>query len=198
MKPRTLLIGKSKRILSRLSSALQEEGCQTTWSSRVETVLDTRDPEAYDLVVTGRGIQLFDKKVLKEHFTSHNPEILFVDGLAPILPLLRDQIKLAWSSFARKKAVFSTLGFKKTPRGTQMHFQLEEPASLTLELYRLTFLYQTRFQTMTLDHIKKGAHDLLLPSTVFGKASPQFVVVKRSGEVLAAQAVDHNLTYIAR
>lgn len=198
MNPRTLLIGKSKRILSRLSNALQEEGYQTAWSSRVETVLDTHDPDAYDLVVTGRGIQLFDKKVLKEHFARHNPKILFVDGLAPILPLLRDQIRLAWSSFARKKAAFSTLGFEKTSRGTQMHFQLEEPATLTLELYRLTFLYQTRFQTMTLDHIKKGAHELLLPSTVFGKASPQFVVVKKSGEVLATQAVNHNLPYAKR
>lgn len=189
MKPRTLLIGKRKRILSQLSKALWDEGWQASWSPFVETALKTYDPTAYDLVVTGRGIQLYDKKVLRERFETRNPAILFVDGLAPVIPLLVDQVKLAWAGLTRRKPVLSAVEFEQTEGGTKMHFQLEEPSSLAIALYRLNLLYRTSYEAITLNHIGQGHHDILFPSSLFGKRSPRFIVIKRGQEVLAAQAV---------
>lgn len=187
MRHRTLLIGKSKSILKRLSQALEREGIASVWSDNITQAVTNMHAVDFDLVAVGRGIQLFDKKLLQDTFRKQSPDILFVDGLAPIIPLLVNQIKYAYDSWSTSARLFSILNVEKTSAGLKMNFVVTEPVFLHVELYRQHTLFRTITESITLGHVTKGQHFMIFPPALFGNSSFDFMVVKNFTIPVAVQ-----------
>lgn len=187
MRHRTLLIGKSKSILKRLSQALEREGIASVWSDNITQAVTNMHAVDFDLVAVGRGIQLFDKKLLQDTFRKQSPDILFVDGLAPIIPLLVNQIKYAYDSWSTSARLFSILNVEKTSAGLKMNFVVTEPVFLHVELYRQHTLFRTITESITLGHVTKGQHFMIFPPALFSNSSFDFMVVKNFTIPVAVQ-----------
>jgi hypothetical protein len=185
MKPGTLLIGKRKSILRSLSSELTREGIENVWVNNISHILEDIHPADYDLIVFGRGIEEGQKKRLREKFRQQKPDILFVDALAPIMPLLVSQIKVALNSWATPDRYFALLPFEKTTGGLKLNFVLIQQTTLNIELYRLNWFYQLKQQSIMLENLTKGHHYVTFPGISPRKLDSVFIVVKDPAAVLA-------------
>src|SRR6266536_2438644 len=86
MNKRVLAVGKSRRVLSKLASALTQAGFDARWTNDPATASQRFHPGAVDLVAFGRGVSSEDRRRLQADFSNGNPAMLFVDGLAPRSP----------------------------------------------------------------------------------------------------------------
>jgi DNA-binding response OmpR family regulator len=107
MKKRSvLLIGKRKSVLTRLASELQKEGLSVQWTNNYATAHTDFRPNRFDLIIFGRGVDDRNRLRLQTIYQARNPEIIFLEGIAPIIPLLVHQIRYA---LLRKKQNERTL-----------------------------------------------------------------------------------------
>jgi hypothetical protein len=87
MPDRVLLIGKRAAVLTRLQAALREIGIEADLTQDVSGA-DRGQLRQYAAVAFGRAVGEADRSRMKEEFRAANPDIVYVDGLAPITPLL--------------------------------------------------------------------------------------------------------------
>ncbi len=186
MSSRVLLIGRSSYLLRRLSAALEKEGFISTWTNKGVGAAARLRPEDYDLVAFGRGIYRFDKERIKEMFSTGRPGMRYVYGLAPIIALLVDQVRLALAEPPASR--FRLEPFFKGEQGLQMRFSLQDPADLQVDLYRLGPLFRVRRETLSLGQVCPGNHTVAL-AAVFGRRQPDYVSVKSGNAVLEVQPV---------
>jgi hypothetical protein len=154
---RVLLIGKRASVLTRLQSALR--------AIRIECDL-TQDvtgasPDLfrrYDAVAFGRAVGEADRTRMKAAFKAVNPPVVFVDGLAPITPLLVAQFEQA---LAEGGAADGPLGDVAASRD-RVDFQLRTAARVRVLTYDLTFLYRTRTRLLLDQRLEAGGHRLPL------------------------------------
>jgi hypothetical protein len=95
---RVLLIGASKKVLNGLTLALNKAGFVTTSShayNQPEQIFKEYTATDFDAIALGRGVNHTHKGMIISAFKEQNPAVAIVEGLAPIIPLLVDQVKLA-------------------------------------------------------------------------------------------------------
>ena len=154
---RVLLIGKRASVLTRLQSALR--------AIRIECEL-TQDvtgatPDlfrSYNAVAFGRAVSEADRTRMKAAFKAANPSVVFVDGLAPITPLLVAQFEEA---LAGRPAADRHIGDVAASRN-RLDFHLRAAARVRVLTYSLTFLYQTRKRLLLDQPLESGDHQLAL------------------------------------
>jgi hypothetical protein len=104
MADRVLLIGKRAAVLTRLQAALRDIGVEADLTQDVGGAA-RGELRRYAAVAFGRAVGEADRDRMKEAFRAANPDVLYVDGLAPITPLLVAQFEeaLARRSEAERK-----------------------------------------------------------------------------------------------
>jgi hypothetical protein len=91
-------------------------------------------------VAFGRAVGEADRDRMKEAFTAANPDVAYVDGLAPITPLLVAQFEEALDRRSETERKIGTL----VAAGGRIELELRAPTRVVVTAYRLTRLYRTR------------------------------------------------------
>jgi hypothetical protein len=171
---RVLLIGKRAAVLKRLQTALREIGIEADLTQ--DTATGERDQlRAYAAVAFGRAVRADDRARIRAAFQAVNPEVRFVDGLAPITPLLVAQFEQALD---RRTEQDRRLG-RVTASDGRIDFELRAAADVRVILHRLTRFYRARTENLLDERLQPGVHSVELSR----RRSEAFAVVRADDEV---------------
>ena len=184
-----LLIGKRASVLTRLAAALRAQGIgadrvrdvgqQETGGGPVE-----RFSAGYGVVAFGRAVKAADRERLRKTFTHTDPDIVFVDGYAPIVPLLVAQCEQALD----RRPLGQRAIVDAAVRAGIVDVELRVACRLRIIAYRLDALRRTHEKTLFDREVEPGAHSAALGRRA-GRSRNTFVVI-RAGDEAAALPVD--------
>lgn len=183
MKKRVLAVGKSRRVLRKLTDALTEAGFDARWTDDIPTASQRFRPGTVDLVAFGRGVGRQDRSRLKSDYLEGNPAVLFVDGLAPVIPLLVAQVESAFSSRNRDSGVLERV----TASDGELTITVRDDCSLEVTLYRLDRLYRTHRDVLLSQRVSAGTRSVPLGGWATRRGAKYAVVRVNATEVSVAE-----------
>jgi len=154
---RVLLIGKRASVLTSLESVLREVGIEADLTQDV-TAIRPDGLRRYDAVAFGRAVNEDDRARMRAVFTTANPSAIFVDGLAPIRPLLVAQFEEALGAL---EAGEQQIGHVRASVD-RLEFELRAPTRVHAAAHNLTLLYRTRVLQLLDRRLEAGPHHLPL------------------------------------
>ena len=183
-----LLIGKRASVLTRLAAALAAQGIEADQVHDVRYEPTGGEVEraggGYSVVAFGRAVRAADRERLRKSFTDADPDVVFVDGYAPIIPLLVAQFEQALD----RRPLGGRAIVDAAVRGGIVDVELRVSCQLRITVYRLDALYRTHEKTVFDRDAAPGAHSATLGWRA-GRARNTFVVI-RAGDEAAALPVD--------
>jgi hypothetical protein len=148
---RVLLIGKRAAVLTRLQAALREIGIEADLTQDTAHA-DQSELHEYGAVAFGRAVGEEDRARMRDAFRAANPAVAFVDGLAPITPLLVAQFEQA---LGRRPEQERRLGDVTVTEG-RVKLDLRSQAHVRVAVYRLTRLYRTHTEQLLDERLSAG------------------------------------------
>ncbi|MET8828575.1 oxidoreductase [Streptomyces sp. NPDC004610] len=174
---RVLLIGARVAVLARLAAALRTIGIGADITRDAQDV-SPDELRGYGAVAFGRAVGERERAAVREAFTRAGAEVAYVDGLAPIIPLLVAQIEHALDPGPAERRRLTRL---TTARG-EAGIEVSSPCRVQLTAYRLDRLYRTHTHQVFDGVLEPGLHRIALDArAVKGEA---FVVARTTGGVL--------------
>ncbi|MFF7159946.1 oxidoreductase [Streptomyces sp. NPDC008086] len=174
---RVLLIGPRVALLAKLAAALRTIGIGAEITHDVSGV--TADElRTYGAVAFGRGIGVEQRAAVRRAFTDAGVEVAYVDGLAPIVPLLVAQIEHALDRSPAEQRRLTRLVAADGEAGVEV----TSPCRVRLTAYRVDRLYRTHAHEAFDGVLEAGRHRIALDARAVKGES--FVVARTSGSVL--------------
>jgi hypothetical protein len=174
---RVLLIGARVALLAKLAAALRTIGIGADITHDAEGV-HADELRAYGAVAFGRGIGEEQRAAVRRSFERAGVEVTYVDGLAPIVPLLVAQIEHALDRSPREQRRLTRLVAADGEAG----IEVTSPCRVQLTAYRLDRLYRTHTHELFDGILEPGRHRIALDAKAVKGES--FVVARTSGSVL--------------
>lgn len=185
---RVLLIGKRQNVLTKLATALTKEGFAVQWTSDIERADKVFGARNFDMIAFGRGVTPDQKAHFRAFFSGQNPAIRFVDGLAPIIPLLVDQIKQAFVELPPDEQRLTGFTYETTG-GLKLHFALKEICEVNIKLYYLDFFFRTHPYKLVSAKLPPGSHTIATGKKP-GRFGRNFLVVQANQDVLSIHSLN--------
>lgn len=186
-----LLIGKRASARTRLAAALGARGIETEQVDDVRHVVSRgaggRAGGGYSVVAFCRAVKAADRERLRESFAEFaeaDSDVVFVDGYAPIIPLLVAQFEQALD----RRPLGQRAIVDASVRGGIVDVGLRVPCRLRITAHWLDALHWRREKTLFDREVEAGAHSAALGWWA-GRARNAFVVI-RAGDEAAALPVD--------
>ncbi|MFJ3286240.1 oxidoreductase [Streptomyces sp. NPDC086669] len=174
---RVLLVGARVAVLARLAAALRTIGVGADITDDVSGV-PADELCAYGAVAFGRAVRETQRAAVRRAFTDAGVDVVYVDGLAPIVPLLVAQIEHALDRSPLDRRRLTRLVAADGEAGVEV----TSPCRVRLTAYRLDRLYRTHTHEVFDGILEPGRHRIPLDArAVKGEA---FVVARTSGSVL--------------
>ncbi|WP_369227101.1 oxidoreductase [Streptomyces sp. R39] len=179
---RVLLIGARVALLAKLAAALRAIGIGADITRDADGV-PAEELRGYGAVAFGPAAGEAERTAVRQAFERAGVDVAYVDGLAPIVPLLVAQIEhtlerspLPQRRLARLVAADGTAGIEVT-----------SPCRVRVTAYRLDRLSRPRAHELFDGVLEPGRHRIPLD----GKAAkgPSYVVARTSGSVLVRATV---------
>ncbi len=182
VKKRILAIGKRETILKQLSQELNRSGYESDYMVNSNSDLNKLDAFKYDLVAFGRGVETKNKEQLKTRLSQQNPQILFMEGLAPIVPVLIDQIKNILFAQSGQENLLKDLQYD-TENELNIKIEVTDDCRLEIILNQLDFLFRNQHQCIVHKNVEQGIHQFSTGKRLqsFGRC---FLVIKINHEVV--------------
>ncbi|MCZ4608354.1 oxidoreductase [Streptomyces sp. Lzd4kr] len=174
---RVLLIGARVALLAKLAAALRTIGIGADITHELGDV-PADELRAYGAVAFGRGIGGEQRAAVRRAFTDAGVEVAYVDGLAPIVPLLVAQIEHALDRSPVEQRRLTRLVAADGEAGVEV----TSPCRVRLTAYRLDRLYRTHTHEVFDGILEAGRHRIALDAKAVKGES--FVVARTSGSVL--------------
>lgn len=174
---RVLLIGARVALLAKLAAALRTIGIGADITHDLGGV-PADELRAYGAVAFGRGIGVEQRAAVRRAFTGAGVEVAYVDGLAPIVPLLVAQIEHALDRSPVEQRRLTRLVAADGEAGVEV----TSPCRVRLTAYRLDRLYRTHTHEVFDGILEAGRHRIALEAKAVKGES--FVVARTSGSVL--------------
>jgi len=181
-----LLIGRRKALLRKLASALDEAGYPAEWTNDMENSSQKFDGSRFSLVAFGRGVSEVNKQVQKKNFSHQNQVMLFVDGLAPIIPLLVDQVNNCFYQHSGKTKPVSAARVESGDK-LVLYISLSENSEVEVRIYILDFLFRSHEHHLLKKSFLKGDHRLEVDQSSISRQRRKFIVVKANNDVICVQ-----------
>ena len=185
-----LLIGKRTSVLTRLTAALEAQGI----TADLVHDIPAGGPDnlgglgaagaRYGVVAFGRAVRAADRERLRKSFADADPDVVFVDGYAPIIALLVAQFEQALD----RRPLGQRTIMDAAVRDGIVDVELRGPCRLRITAYRLDALYRTHEKTLLDRDVEPGTHSAALGPRA-ARSRNAFVVI-RAGDETAALPVD--------
>ncbi|MFE5811983.1 oxidoreductase [Streptomyces sp. NPDC056479] len=174
---RVLLIGARVALLAKLAAALRTIGIGAEITDGVGGVL-ADELRTYGAVAFGRAVGKDQRAAVRGAFDEAGVEVTYVDGLAPIVPLLVAQIEHALDRSPAEQRRLTRLVAADGEAG----IEVTSPCRVRLTAYRLDRLYRTHTHEVFDGILEAGRHRIALDAKAVKGES--FVVARTSGSVL--------------
>lgn len=174
---RVLLIGARVALLARLAAALRSTGIGADITGDIDDV-PAEELRPYGAVAFGPALGEAERSAARRVFERAGIAAVFVDGLAPIVPLLVAQVEQALDRgpVAQRRLIALAAG------GGEADVEIASPCRVRLTAYRLDRLSRTQAHEVFDGMLQAGRHRIALDAkAVKGEA---FVVARTSGSVL--------------
>lgn len=178
---RVLLIGARVAVLAKLAAALRTIGIGADIAE--DTVAVPPDElRAYGAVVFGRAVGEERRTAVKESFAQADADVAYVDGLAPVIPLLVAQTEQALDRSPAERRRLTRL----TVTDGAATVEVTSTCRVQLVAYRPGRLHRSRTQELFDGLLEPGTHRIPLEApTAKGRS---FLVARTMGGVLVAPA----------
>jgi hypothetical protein len=174
---RVLLIGARVAVLAKLAAALRTIGIGADITRDAHDV-PADELRAYGAVAFGRAVTEEERAAVRRSFERARVDVAYVDGLAPIVPLLVAQIEHALDRSPREQRRLTRLVAADGEAG----IEVTSPCRVQLTAYRLDRLYRTHTHELFDGILEPGRHRIALDAKAVKGES--FVVARTSGSVL--------------
>lgn len=174
---RVLLIGARVAVLAKLAAALRTIGIGADITHDVGGVA-ADELRAYGAVAFGRAVGQEQRAAVRRAFAEAGAEVAYVDGLAPIVPLLVAQIEHALDRSPVERRRLTRL----VAADGEVGVEVTSPCRVRLTAYRLDRLYRTHTHEVFDGILEPGRHRIALDAKAVKGES--FVVARTSGSVL--------------
>ncbi|MFD3496820.1 oxidoreductase [Streptomyces sp. NPDC058676] len=179
---RVLLIGARVALLAKLAAALRTIGIGADITRDAHDV-PADELRAYGAVAFGRAITEEERGAVRQSFERAGVDVTYVDGLAPIVPLLVAQIEHALDPSPVERRRLTRLVAADGEAGVEV----TSPCRVRLTAYRLDRLYRTHTHELFDGILEPGRHRIALDARAVRGES--FVVARTSGSVLVEAMV---------
>lgn len=180
---RVLLIGARVALLAKLAAALRTIGIGADITHNADGV-PADELSAYGAVAFGRSIGEQERAAVRRSFENAGVDVTYVDGLAPIVPLLVAQIEHALDRSPQEQRRLTRLVAADGEAGVEV----TSPCRVRLTAYRLDRLFRTHAAEVFDGVLEAGRHRIALDARAVKGES--FVVARTSGSVLV-EAMAH-------
>ncbi|WP_406471447.1 oxidoreductase [Streptomyces sp. NBC_01615] len=174
---RVLLIGARVALLAKLAAALRTIGIGADIAHDA-TDVPADELRTYGAVAFGRAVGEDDRAAVRESFRRADVDVAYVEGLAPIIPLLVAQIEHALDRSPRELRRLTRLVATDGEAG----IEVTSTCRVQLTAYRLDRLYRTHAHEVFDGILEAGRHRVALDAKVVKGES--FIVARTSGSVL--------------
>ena len=180
---RVLLIGARVAVLAKLAAALRTIGVGADIAHDADGV-PADELSGYGAVAFGRAVGARERAAVRRAFEHAGVPVSYVDGLAPIVPLLVAQIEHALDRSPLPQRRLTGL----TAAGGSADVEVTSACRVELTAYRLDRFSRTHTHEVFDGVLEPGRHHIALDAKAVKGES--FVVARTSGGVLVA-AVTH-------
>lgn len=178
---RVLLIGARVAVLARLAAALRTIGIGADITDGA-TGVPEEELRTYGAVAFGRAVTAQERTAVRAAFDAAGVEVAYVDGLAPIIPLLVAQIEHALDRAPLERRRLTRL----TSTAGTAHVEVTSTCRVRLVAYRLDRLHRTHTREVFDGTLEPGEHRIAVEGrAVRGQA---FLVARTTGTVLVTRA----------
>ncbi|MFE4664823.1 oxidoreductase [Streptomyces sp. NPDC056716] len=174
---RVLLIGARVAVLAKLAAALRTIGIGADITRDAQDV-PPDELRGYGAVAFGRAVDERDRAAVREAFTHAGVEVAYVDGLAPIVPLLVAQIEHALDRSPAERHRLTRLAVADG----EAAIDVTSPCRVQLTAYRLDRLYRTHTHELFDGILEPGHHRI--PLDARATRGESYVVARTTGGVL--------------
>ncbi|MFE1951460.1 oxidoreductase [Streptomyces sp. NPDC059524] len=176
---RVLLIGARVAVLARLAAALRTIGIGAEIVHDASGV-PAEELRTYGAVAFGRAVGETQRTAVRRQFERAGVDIAYVDGLAPIIPLLVAQIEAALDRSPETRRRLTGLVAADGAAG----LEVTSTCRVRLTAYRLDRLYRTHTRDVFDDVLGPGRHRI--PLDARATKGESFLVARTTGSVLVA------------
>ncbi|MCM2386792.1 oxidoreductase [Streptomyces albipurpureus] len=177
---RVLLIGARASVLRKLAAALRTIGVGAD-ISRDAAQVPAEELRTYGAVAFGRAVPDEERAAVREAFTAAGADAAFVDGLAPVIPVLLAQIEDALHRGPRELRRLVAL----TAADGEAWVTVTSSCEVSVRAYRLDRIFRTHEREVFAGLLEAGEHRIpLSPGAVRG---PAFLVARTVDGVLVTQ-----------
>ncbi|WP_372343945.1 oxidoreductase [Streptomyces sp. KL116D] len=176
---RVLLIGARVAVLAKLAAALRTIGIGADITHDAAGV-PPEELRAYGAVAFGRAVDETQRDAVRRAFERAGAEVAYVDGLAPIIPLLVAQIEAALDRSPRERRRLTRLVAADGEAG----IEVTSTCRVQLTAYRLDRLYRAHVHDVFDEVLDPGKHRIPLDNKATKGES--FLVARTTGSVLVA------------
>jgi len=174
---RVLLIGARVALLAKLAAALRTIGIGADIAHDAHGV-HADELRGYGAVAFGRAVTQEQRAAVRRSFEQAGVEVAYVEGLAPIVPLLVAQIEHALDRSPAERRRLTRLVAADGEAGVEV----TSPCRVRLTAYRLDRLYRTHAHEVFDGVLEPGRHRIALDAKAVKGES--FVVARTAGSVL--------------
>ncbi|MFE7773603.1 oxidoreductase [Streptomyces sp. NPDC057445] len=179
---RVLLIGARVAVLARLAATLRTIGIGAEITDDAAQV-PADELRTYGAVAFGRAVGAADRTAVRAAFERAGVDIPYVEGFAPVVPLLVAQIEHALDRVPPDRRRLTGL----TANASEAAVTVTSPCRVRLVAYRVDRLSRTHTREVFDGTLETGTHRIPLEGrTVKGQS---FVVARTTGGVLVAPVV---------
>ncbi|MFD7552796.1 oxidoreductase [Streptomyces sp. NPDC059578] len=179
---RVLLIGDRVAVLARLAAALRTIGIGAD-ITRDAAQVPADELRAYGAVAFGASVPAAERTLVRATFDHAGLTVTYVDGLAPIVPLLVAQVEHALDTARAGRRRLTHL----SSAGGDAGVDVSSTCRVRLLAYRLDRLRRTRTHEVFDGVLGPGHHRIPLDGDVRGGRS--FLVARTTDSVLVAPSV---------
>ncbi|MDW4907037.1 oxidoreductase [Streptomyces sp. ADMS] len=174
---RVMLIGARVAVLAKLAAALRTIGIGAD-ITRDATDVPADELRGYGAVAFGRAIDEGERAAVRRSFEHAGVEVAYIDGLAPIIPLLVAQIEHALDRSPLEQRRLTRLVAADGEAG----IEVTSTCRVHLTAYRMDRLYRTHSLDVFDGILEPGRHRIPLEAKAVKGES--FIVARTSGTVL--------------
>jgi len=174
---RVLLVGARVALLAKLAAALRAIGIGADIAHDAHGV-PADELRGYGAVAFGRAVGQEQRAQVRRSFQQAGVEVAYVEGLAPIVPLLVAQIEHALDRSPVERRRLTRLVAADGEAG----IEVTSPCRVRLTAYRVDRLYRTHAHDVFDGVLEAGRHRIALDARAVRGES--FVVARTAGSVL--------------
>ncbi|UGY95288.1 oxidoreductase [Streptomyces gobiensis] len=179
---RVLLVGQRAAVLQKLAAALRGIGIGAE-ISRDAAGAHADELRTYGAVAFGQAVSEEERSAVRAAFAAAGVEVPYVDGLAPVIPVLVAQIEQALDRGPAEQRRLTAL----RAQDGAVTLEVAAACGVRLTLHRLDRLYRTHTHELLDTLLAPGTHRI----TLHRRATPgrSYVVARTTGSVLVTPVI---------